>query len=180
MDNGFGPLPDSRIVITVFARTAESGLDAAGAFGGGMLEPLAGLVEAHRRMATVQPDWDDVELTWTPGQKGPVLSTAGGNAEPFASAWEDAQRHMLAIDLEACKVLGQPDAGAVEHHEGLGAVLGRMAHLYTISFNRFVLDGPEGRNRQQLGRALVSYDSLARDLVCGKKCLPSPLTRPDW
>lgn len=179
MDNGFGPLPDIATVMRVFARTAELRMNAAGGLGGGILEQLAGLVDAHRRMAATQPDWDVVELTWTSGQKAPVLSVAGGNAEPFAHAWEDAQQHMHKIDLESCKILGKPGVAAVEHHEGLGAVFGRAAHLYTISFNRFVLDGPEGRNRQQLGRALVSYESLARDLVCGRKYLPSPYSRPD-
>ncbi len=86
---------------------------------------------------------------------------------------------MHKIDLEACTIFGQAGAAAVEHHEGLGAVFGRAAHLYTISFNRFVLDGPEGRNRQQLGRALASYESLARDLICGRKYLPSLHRRPD-
>lgn len=179
VDNGFGPLPDITTVMRVFARTAEVGTDAAGGLDGGILEHLAGLVDAHRRMAAAQPDWDDAELTWTPGQQAPLLTVAGGNAEPFAHAWEDAQRHMHKIDLECSKVLGKPGAAAVEHHEGLGAVFGRAAHLYTISFHRFVLDGPEGRNRQQLGRALVSYESLARDLICGRRYLPSPYRRPD-
>ncbi|WP_159848681.1 hypothetical protein [Nocardia sp. CY41] len=178
MDDGFGPLPDGRTVMTVFARTAELGMDAVSGFGDSMLKALVGLVIAHRRIAMAQPDWDDVVLTWTSGQVVPVLSVAHDSADSFVGAWEAAQRHMLAIDLEGCRVLGEPGAGAVEHHEGLGAVFGRMAHLHSVSFNRFfVLDGPEGRNRQQLGRALVSYESLARDLICGRKALPSPFRR---
>ncbi|MBF6227122.1 hypothetical protein IU470_18675 [Nocardia abscessus] len=179
MDNGFGPLPNIATVLRVLARTAELRTDAAGSLAGGMLEHLAGLVDAHRRMAAVQPEWGDVELTWTAGRKAPVLSVTGGNAEPFASAWDDAQRHMLEIDLEGCDVLGAPSVGAVEHHEGLGAVFGRMAYLYTISFDRFVLDGPKGENRLELGRALVSYESLARDLSCGRTFLPSSFRCPD-
>ncbi|MFD8249688.1 hypothetical protein [Nocardia sp. NPDC059691] len=127
-------------------------------------------------MAVAQPDWDDVDVVWASGPV-PVLSAAG--ADPFAGAWEDAQRHMLDIDLVSCSFLPDPSAAAVEHHEGLGAVFGRMVHLHRISFGPLILDGPAGRNRQQLGRALVSYDSLARELICGRRYLPSPFTRPD-
>jgi hypothetical protein len=176
MDNGLGPLPDIATVTTVFARASESGMAAASDFRGGILEPLAGLVDAHRRTAAAQPRWRDVEVVWAPGQV-PVLSAAG--ADPFADAWEDAQRHMLDIDLVSCEIFGDPSAEAVEHHEGLGAVFGRLVHLHRISFNPFIVDGPEGRNRLQLGRALVSYESLARELICGRLYLPSPFTRPD-
>ncbi|MGW4718202.1 hypothetical protein [Nocardia sp. NPDC004260] len=176
MDNGLGPLPDIATVMRVFARASESGMAAASDFRGGILESLVGLVDAHRRMAAAQPRWRDVEVVWA-SEQVPVLSAAG--ADPFAGAWEDAQRHMLDIDLVSCEVLGDPNAEAVEHHEGLGAVFGRMVHLHRVSFNPFVLDGPAGRNRQQLGRALVAYEGLARELVSGRAYLPSPFARPD-
>ncbi|WP_280299431.1 hypothetical protein [Nocardia abscessus] len=176
MDNGLGPLPDIATVTTVFARASESGMAAASDFRGGILEPLAGLVDAHRRMAAAQARWDDVEVVWA-SSPVPVLAAVG--ADSFAGAWENAQRHMLDIDLVSCEILGDPSAEAVEHHEGLGAVFGRMVHLHRISFNPFILDGPAGRNRQQFGRALISYERLACELICGRVYLPSPFTRPD-
>lgn len=181
MGNMFGPLPTGGTVMTVFAQAAELGVDAVHGSGGRLCKSLAGLVDAHRRMAVARPDWDDddVKLSWASGQAVPVLAVAGGGVDEFVGAWEDAQRHMLDIDQEAYEVLAEVSAEGVEHHEGLGAVFGRMAHLYTISFKRVVLDGPEGRNRQQLGRSLVAYESLARNLACGRVYLPSPLMRPD-
>ncbi|MFI5715485.1 hypothetical protein [Nocardia sp. NPDC051750] len=143
-----------------------------------MLEPLAGLVVAHRRMAAARPDWDEVVLTWDPGGRTPVLSATAAGTDGFTRAWEEVQRHMLSIDLEARRVLGQPPADAVTHHEGLGAIFGRMAHLYTISHDRFVLDGPQGRSRRQLAREYAAYETLARELACGRKFLPSLFDRP--
>lgn len=174
----FGPLPDSRAVSTTFARAADYGKDAAD-HGCGILGPIAGLVDAHRRMEAIRPSWGEGVMTWTPGAEGVMLPSMDVDADPFLGVWEDAQRHMSAIDLEAHRILGEPPTGAVEHHEGLGTIFCRMAYLYTISFNRFVLDGPEGTNRKQLARAYVSYENLARDLVCGKKYLPSPIGNPE-
>ncbi|WP_328398020.1 hypothetical protein [Nocardia sp. NBC_00416] len=168
----FGPLPDCRTVSTVFARAAEFGAHGAADFGCPMLDSVAGLVDAHRRMAVVQPSWDDVVLTWVPGQVGPELPEMDVHADPFTGVWEDAQRHILAIDFEAHRVLGESAGGAVRHHEGLGSVFARMAHLYTISFDRFISDGPEAPNRRQLIRAYIAYENLARRLADGKRCLP--------
>lgn len=169
---GFGPLPDSRAVSAVLARAAGLRTAAAADFGCPILDSVAGLADAHRRLAAMRPNWDDVVITWIPGRPEPQLPGMDLAADPFTGAWEDAQRHLLVIDQEAQRVLGEPGSGAVEHHEGLGAVFGRLAYLYTISFDRYVLDGPEAAHRRQLARAYFSYESLARELVCGEKCLP--------
>lgn len=174
----FGPLPDSRAVSTIFARTADYGKGATDP-GCGILGSIAGLVDVHRRMEAVRPSWGDGVTMWSSGAGGMVLPSMDVDADPFLDIWEEAQRHMSAIDLEACRILGEPPIGSVEHHEGLGTIFCRMAYLYTISFNRFVLDGPEGKNRKQLARAYVSYENLAHDLVCGKKYLPSPTGNPE-
>ncbi len=162
----------------MFARVTGSGRVGGTDFGCPLLTSAAGLVDAHRRLAVARPSWDDVVMTWVPGAAGPELPEMDPADDPFTGSWEDAQRHILAIDLEAHRVLGEPGAGAVEHHEGLGAIFGRMAHLYTISFDRFVLDGPLAPNRRQLARAYFSYETLAGELVCGKKCLPPLFGRP--
>ncbi|WP_063039863.1 hypothetical protein [Nocardia grenadensis] len=158
----------------MFARAAEFRTAGAADFGCSMLAAVAGLADAHRRLAASRPNWDDVVLTWIPGRPVPELPGMDLAADPFARAWEDAQRHLLVIDREAHRVLGTPGSGAVEHHEGLGAVFGRLAHLYTMSFDRYVRDGPEAVHRRQLARAYLSYESLARELACGEKCLPPP------
>ncbi|MET8800020.1 hypothetical protein ABZV91_26945 [Nocardia sp. NPDC004568] len=160
------------MVSTVFVRAAESCTAGSADFGCPMLTAVAGLVNAHRRLATTRPSWDDVVMTWVPGRPEPDLDDMNLAADPFIRAWEDAQRHLFVIDSEAHRVLGEPVSDAVEHHEGLGAVFGRLAYLYTISFDRFVLDGPEAVHRRQLARAYFSYESLARELVCGEKRLP--------
>jgi hypothetical protein len=41
-----------------------------------------------------------------------------------------------------------------------------------------VLDGPQGRNRRQLAREYAAYETLARELACGRKFLPSLFDRP--
>lgn len=173
----FGPLPDSRALSATFARAADYGKDVSDR-GGGILDSIVGLVDVHRRVETLQPRWGDGVMTWDPRVGDMVLPTIDVDADPFLGVWEDAQRHILAIDLEARRILGEPPVGAVEHYEGLGTVFCRMAYLYTISFNRFVLDGPEGTNRKQLARAYASYENLAHDLVRGRKCLPSPTGGP--
>lgn len=170
-DRGFGPLPDSRVVSTVFAGVAGS-RTAKGEFDSPMLVSVAGLVDSHRRFAAATPSWDDLVITRLPGAAAPELPDMKPAADPFFGIWEEAQRYILAIDLEAHRVLGAPDVGAVEHHEGLGAVFGRMAHLYTISFDRYISDGPEAPNRRQLARAYMSYETLARELACGIRRLP--------
>ncbi|WP_157106010.1 hypothetical protein [Nocardia sienata] len=175
---GFGPLPDSRAVSAVFARAAEFRTAGAADFGCPILVSVAGLVDAHRRLAATRPNWDEVAMTWIPGRSEPELPGMDLAADPFTGAWEDAQRHLLVIDLEAHRVLGEPGSGAVEHHEGLGAVFGRLAYLYTISFDRYILDGPQAAHRRQLARAYFSYESLARELACGEKCLPPPAGGP--
>lgn len=169
----FGPLPDSRALSAAFARAADYGRDATDP-GRGILESIAGLVEVHRRMEALQPRWGDGVMTWDPKAGDMAVPTLDVEADPLLDAWEDAQRHISAIDLEARRILGEPPLGAVEHHEGLGTIFCRMAYLYTISFDRFVLDGPDGTNRKQLARAYASYEQLAHDLVCGRKYLPSP------
>ncbi|MGW1741526.1 hypothetical protein ACWCPQ_22285 [Nocardia sp. NPDC001965] len=161
----------------MFARSAGSGSGATGS-DCPLLASVAGLVTAHRRFAAARPAWDDVVMTWPPGEIGPELPEMDPAEDRFAGIWEDAQRHILAIDLEAHRVLGVADIGAIEHHEGLGAVFGRMAYLYTISFDRFVSDGPQAPNRRQLARAYVAYETLARELACGRKCLPPVVGRP--
>ena len=166
-------MPDSRIVSAVFARVSEPGT-AGAVFGCPMLAAVAGLVDAHRRFAAAHPSWDDLVPARLPGGGGPELP----ETDPFLGIWDDAQRHVLAVDREAHRILDEPDIGAVEHHEGLGAVFGRMAHLYTVSFDRFVLDGPLAPNRRQLARAYISYETLAGELVCGKRCLPPLSGRP--
>jgi len=65
---------------------------------------------------------------------------------------------------------GRPDA--VVHHEGLGAVFSRIAYLYTASFRRFLLDGPQGPHRQELGRTMAEYENLAGQLTSGRRRLP--------
>ncbi|MEV3963516.1 hypothetical protein AB0M34_21935 [Nocardia sp. NPDC050193] len=158
----------------MFARAAQFRTAGAADFGCPMLISVAGLVNAHRRLAVTQPNWDDVVFTWVPGRPVPELPGMDLAADPFAEAWAEAQRHLHVIDSEAHRVLGEPGSGAVEHHEGLGAVFGRLAHLYTISFDRYIRDGPEAVHRRQLARAYFSYESLARELTCGEKCLPPP------
>ncbi|MEU1527244.1 hypothetical protein ABZ413_34150 [Nocardia rhamnosiphila] len=167
-------MPDSRVVSAVFARAAQFRTAGAADFGCPMLTGVAGLVDAHRRLAATRPGWDEVVMTWIPGRSEPELPGMDLAADPFIAAWADTQRHLLVIDLEARRVLGEPGSGAVEHHEGLGAVFGRLAHLYTMSFDRYVRDGPEAAHRRQLARAYFSYESLACELACGKKCLPAP------
>ncbi|MGW5384496.1 hypothetical protein [Nocardia sp. NPDC003963] len=169
---GLGPLPDSRVVSTVFARVAGSGAVGRVDPYCPLLAAVAGLVDAHRRLANTRPNWDDMVITWVPGEAGPELPEPDPVGDPFTGIWDEAQRHILTVDLEAHRVLGAPRFGAVEHHEGLGAVFGRMAHLYTVSFGPFVLDGPQALNRRQLARAYFSYESLARALACGEKSLP--------
>ncbi|WP_327150270.1 hypothetical protein [Nocardia sp. NBC_01329] len=161
----------------MFARVAGSGA-AGGEFDCPLLVSVAGLVDAHRRLAAARPSWEDVVVTWSPDELGSDRPELDPAEDPFIEIWEDVQRHILAIDLEAHRVLGEPDIGAMEHYEGLGAVFGRMAHLYTISFDRFVLDGPQAPNRRQLARAYISYEALARELVCGKRRLPPLSGRP--
>ncbi|MGW6336390.1 hypothetical protein [Nocardia rhamnosiphila] len=156
----------------MFARAAQFRTAGAADFGCPMLTAVAGLVDAHRRLAATRPGWDEVVMTWIPGRSEPELPGMDLAADPFAGAWADAQRHLLVIDLEAHRVLGEPGTGAVAHHEGLGAVFGRLAHLYTMSFDRFVLDGPEAAHRRQLARAYFAYESLAHELARGAKCLP--------
>ncbi len=173
-DRGFfGPLPDSRTVATTFARAADYPMGAADP-GHGIIESIAGLVNTHRRLEVLRPHWGDGVMTRTVGDRDIVLPSMDVDSDPFLRAWEDAQRHIAAIDLAAHGILGEPPIDAEEYHEGLGAVFCRMAYLYTISFNRFVLDGPEGVNRRQLARAYTSYDNLVHDLTCGKKYLPTP------
>jgi hypothetical protein len=156
----------------VFARAAEFRTAGAADFGCPILVSVEGLVDAHRRLAATRPNWDEVVMTWTPGRSQPELPGMDLVADPFTGAWEDAQRHLLVIDREARRALGEPGSGAVKHHEGLGAVFGRLAYLYTISFDRYVLDGPQAAHRRQLARAYFSYEILARELACGEKCLP--------
>ncbi|WP_280421696.1 hypothetical protein [Nocardia carnea] len=170
-----GPFPSSRIISTVFTRAADFDRSAAAEIGCGMLESLAGLVVAHRRMAAARPVWDEIVLPWG---RWPGPPENGSAADPFACACDEVQRHMLSIDLEARRILGPPRPDSVPHHEGLGAVFGRMAHLYTVSFDRFVLDGPEGANRRRLVGEYIAYESLAHDLVTGRKCLPALSDRP--
>ena len=173
-----GPFPNSRIISAVFTRAAEFDRSAGAEFGCALLESLAGLVVAHRRMAAARPAWDDIVLPWgRPGQP-PGSSETGSDTDPFACACDEVQRHMLSIDLEARRILGPPRPGSVPHREGLGAVFGRTAYLYTISFDRFILDGSEGANRRRLAREYAAYDALARDLVAGRKCLPALCDRP--
>ncbi|WP_416563036.1 hypothetical protein [Nocardia testacea] len=160
------------MVSTVFARARETRTAGAADFGCPMLTAVAGLVDAHRHLAATRPNWDDVVLTWVPGRTEPELPDTDLAADPFVRAWEDAQRLLFVIDSEAHRLLGEPGSGAVEHHEGLGAVFGRLAYLYTISFDRFILDGPEAVHRRQLARAYFSYEGLARELACGQKRLP--------
>lgn len=175
---GIGPLPSSGIISAVFTRAAEFDRAAAAEFGCGLLEPLAGLVVAHRRIAAARPAWGDVVLSADPANRVAVLAETSPGADAFTCAWDSIQRHMLSVDLEARRILAPPPRGAVPHHEGLGAVFCRMAHLYTISHDRFVLDGPRGRNRQQLARAFAAYETLARDLVAGRTRLPALCDRP--
>ncbi|MBF6349517.1 hypothetical protein IU448_10845 [Nocardia flavorosea] len=173
-----GPFPSSRVVSAVFTRAAEFDRSAAAEFDCAMLESLAGLVVAHRRMAAARPAWDDIVLPWEEATTLPGRPENRSGADPFDCACDEVQRRMLSIDLEARRILGPPSPDSVSHHEGLGAVFGRMAHLYTISFDRFILDGPEGLNRRQLVREYAAYEALARDLVAGRKCLPALSQRP--
>lgn len=173
-----GPFPSSRVISTVFTRAAGFGRSAAAELGCGMLESLAGLVVAHRRMAATRPVWDEIVLPWD-GVGGTAESSESGSAaDPFDCACDEVQRRMLSIDLEARRILGPPRPRSVPHHEGLGAVFGRMAYLYTISFDRFVLDGPEGANRRRLVAEYVAYEALARELAGGRKYLPALSDRP--
>lgn len=172
------PFPSSRIISAVFTRAAGFDRSAAAEFGCAMLESLAGLVVAHRRMAAARPVWDDIVLPWEQPGQPPGPSETGSDTDPFAYACDEVQRHMLSIDLEARRILGPARPDSVPHREGLGAVFGRMAHLYTISFDRFVLDGPEGPNRRRLVGEYIAYEALARDLVAERKCLPALFDRP--
>lgn len=168
------PLPNSRIVSSVFTRAAEFDHRAAAESGCALLGSLANLVLAHRRLAAARPVWDEPALPWNPIAE----SAYGVGSDPFADAYDDIQRLMLSIDLEARRVLGPPGADSVPHREGLGAVFGRMAHLYTISFGRFILDGPEGAGRRRLVGEYIAYEALARDLAGGRKHLPLLSDRP--
>lgn len=172
-DDRFGPFPDSRLVSIAFARASENVEDVAAESGCPMLVPIAGLVVAHRRMAEARPDIDEVVQTWRSGLDAQELVATDLNAGPFMQAWQEEQRHMLAIDTEAHRILATPRPDAIEHTERLGTVFSRMARLYTISFGRFVLDGPEGANRKRLTRELAAYESFARGLVDGTQCLPN-------
>ncbi|MGI5221520.1 hypothetical protein [Nocardia sp. CA-290969] len=162
----------------MFTRAADFDRAAAAGFGCGLLEPLAGLVVAHRRLAAARPEWDDLVLSRESTDQVAVFPETSPGANAFTCAWESVQRHMLSVDLEARRILAPPPPDAVPHHEGLGAVFGRLAHLYTISHNRFVLDGPCGPHRRQLARAFAGYETLARDLVAGRKRLPGLADRP--
>ncbi|WP_280415285.1 hypothetical protein [Nocardia carnea] len=173
-----GPFPRSRIISAVFTRAAEFDRSAAAEFGCVMLESLAGLVVAHRRMAAARPVWEEIVLPWGRPGEPPGPSETGSETDPFACACDEVQRHMLSLDLEARRILGPPRPDAVPHREGLGAIFGRMAYLYTISFDHFVLDGPEGPNRRRLAGEYIAYEALARDLVTGRKCLPALSERP--
>lgn len=173
-----GPFPSSRIVSAVFTRAAGFDRSAAAELGCAMLESLAGLVVAHRRMAAARPVWDAIVLPWGQPEEASGAAETGSDTDPFACACDEVQRHMLSIDLEARRILGPPRPDSMPHREGLGAVFGRMAHLYTISFDHFVLDGPEGPNRRRLVREYIAYEALARDLVTGRKCLPALSDRP--
>ncbi len=83
----FGPLPDSRVVSTVFARAAQFRTVGAADFGCPMLTSVAGLVDAHRRLAATRPDWDEVVMTWIPGRFEPELPGMDLAADPFTGAW---------------------------------------------------------------------------------------------
>lgn len=170
----FGPLPEVKDVMAVFTATARSGADAADAFPDEILRALAGLTDARRRMAMDRPGAEDIAS----GAMRLSPSAAQTDSDPWFLASRDAQRHMATIDFAARRVLGPPRAGALEHHEGLGTVFGRMAYWYVISFDRFVLDGPEGRNRRALGLSFASYETLARELASGRSYLPEPSAHP--
>lgn len=176
--DGLGSFPSVRIISAVFAHAADFDRSAAAEFGCAMLESLAALVVAHRRMAAARPIWENIVLPWEEGGALPGRPGNRSGADPFDCACDEVQRRMLSIDLESRRILGPPRPDAVPHHEGLGAVFGRMAYLYTISFDRFVLDGPEGLNRRQLAREYRAYEALARDLVAGRKYLPALSDRP--
>jgi hypothetical protein len=138
-----------------------------------MLKSAAGLIDAHRRCASAVPE--TVVLSCL-GSAGPLrLSFTGRRAAEFICATEDILGWMSAIDQYVYSCVDvRVRADAVEHHEGLGAVIGRMAFLYTESFSRTgtVLGGLYSRNRVLFARECRAYEALASDVVAGRRRLP--------
>ncbi|MGY2006348.1 hypothetical protein ACW9HJ_01320 [Nocardia gipuzkoensis] len=104
---------------------------------------------------------------------------ADAGLDSVIEIWKESQRLITVIDREARRILGAPAPEATEHPESLGAVYSRLAYLHSISFRRFVLDGPAGANRRRLGRAYSDHDDLVHHLTHGTKFLPNALTVPD-
>ncbi|WP_331758771.1 hypothetical protein OG225_41230 (plasmid) [Nocardia sp. NBC_01377] len=167
-------LPDSPLVVATFARRDEG--DTPTATGSVLLDSLGGPLDAHRRMATRTAT---IEVSVAPGHAVAIPETADAGLDSMIEIWHESQRLIAAIGRQARRILGAPAPGATEHPDGLGAVYSRLAYLYSISFNRFVLDGPEGANRRRLGRAYIDHDDLVHHLTRGTKFLPTVLTAPD-
>src|SRR5690606_6204314 len=160
----FGPLPTARLIFDVLARVDRNGHHVAGFT---MLDALAGLAVLHRRMAE-QPVSDGAATPPEDRASSPGSVWAHSSIE----IWDEAQHHIRAIDLAAHLLLGDSHPGAVVHHEGLGAVFSRIAFWHSASFRHVVLDGPQGRHRQELGRAIAGYEELCEQLTSGRRRLP--------
>ncbi|WP_331760983.1 hypothetical protein OG225_43015 (plasmid) [Nocardia sp. NBC_01377] len=163
-------LPDSRLIVATFARHDESDLPTTTE--SVLLDSLGGLLDLHRRMAT-RTTTVDVPVA------SAVPEAADAELDSVIEIWHESQRLITAIDREARRILSAPAPGAIEHPDGLGAVYSRLAYLYSISFDRFVFDGPDGGNRRRLGRAYIDHDDLHHHLMSGTKFLPTALTASD-
>ncbi|WP_216916450.1 hypothetical protein [Nocardia noduli] len=166
-------LPDSRLIAATFARRDEG--DVPSATGSILLESVGGLLDAHRRMAARTPTVD-ASVAW--GHAAAVLVAADATLDSVIAIWNESQRLIAAVDREARRILGAPAPWATEHSDSLGAVYLRLAYLHSISFDRLVLDGPEGANRRRLGRAYTDHDDLVHHLTNGTKFLPTALSDP--
>ncbi|MFD4406687.1 hypothetical protein ACFWPH_28390 [Nocardia sp. NPDC058499] len=130
-------------------------------FPGPLHRLAAGLAAVHFRHAGQQTDADEVLAVWL-GSDEEIAELAG------------------QIDRTAAALVPRPRATAIEYHEGLGAMISRLAYLWVHSspFAHGIAGAPGAPMRAQILGELDAADSTYSVLACnldrGLVRLPPP------
>lgn len=151
-----GDLPTGNALLLAFAEYRH--VEAENYFPSPVHRFAAGLVAAHVRRAGINTEPDGIVPAW-------VLAEAA------------IVEYQAELDRVVAALIREPLDGAAEHHEGFGAFVNRMAHLYCNSPKVGpALGVPDRTNGAKLATELLapdsSYSTLVSDLNLGLVRLP--------